>query len=84
MVIFQLFNISLKKGAKIDAKNKDQWNPLHFASLCGNTDVVKYLVLQRATKYSKMNNDETRKLIILYSLQYPKMKLLIHSHERLI
>ena len=49
----------IEKGANIEARDKDQKTPLHFASNEGKTDVVKYLISKGANKNTKNQDSET-------------------------
>jgi ankyrin repeat protein len=43
----------VEKGADVNVGNNQGWTPLHFASLKGNLETVKYLVLHRANINAK-------------------------------
>ena len=61
-------SISHRKGANIEAKDKDGWTHLHLPSLNGRTDVIRYLVSKRANKngetpYDVAYNYQIRELL---------------------
>ena len=49
----------IEEGANIEAQDKNQRTPLHFASYYGKTDVVKYLVSKGANINVKGKNWKT-------------------------
>jgi len=48
----------VNQKADINAKDKDEWTPLHLASRYGHLSVVEYLVNQKADINEKNNDVE--------------------------
>ena len=53
----------IEKGAKVDAKDKDDWRPLHYAASKGHTEIVQILVENEAK--TNITNKNKRTPLIL-------------------
>ena len=56
---FEVVQYLVEKGANIEAKNIDQWTPLHFASRKGSLPIVQYLIEKGANIEGKDNEQKT-------------------------
>ena len=57
MEINKLLNILVKKGANTEAKDEDQYTPLHYASYYNQTGIIEYLVSKGANKNGRTTFD---------------------------
>ena len=39
-----MMKLLIEFGANVNAKDSEQWTPLHAAATCGNLQLVKYLI----------------------------------------
>jgi len=67
----------VNQKADINAKNKDDWTPLHGAARNGHLSVVEYLVNQKADINAKDNSIEFLYLIGLLFIELLIMVFLI-------
>ncbi len=49
----------ISNGADINLEDNNVWAPLHYASMCGNLEVVKYLINKESDINEKNNKGNT-------------------------
>jgi ankyrin repeat protein len=69
----------IKEGAQVDAKEEDDWTPLHLTAQNGHTAVVEYLLKEGAEVDAKREDDNTLLHLAANGGQLEMAKILIES-----
>ena len=55
----QIVEYLISKSVDIEAKDRNEWTPLHLASRLSYTGIVKYLISKGANKNAKTKDGKT-------------------------